>query len=99
MLKLCVIDTGDGMTGEEMLKFINQLSSSGSVQSMTANYGIGAKIATATRNPAGVVYQSWKDSEGYMIQLEKNSDTGEYGLMAANEHMIYIDRVRLRIQT
>src|SRR5437762_7568468 len=26
--KLCVIDTGDGMTGDEMVKFINQLSSS-----------------------------------------------------------------------
>src|SRR5512136_1031884 len=26
--KLCVCDTGDGMTGEEMVKFINQLSSS-----------------------------------------------------------------------
>lgn len=80
VMKLCVIDNGDGMTGEEMMKFINQLSSSGSVQSMTANYGIGAKIATATKNPAGVVYQSWKNGEGYMIHLEKNIDTGEYGL-------------------
>ena len=30
--KLCVIDTGDGMTGEEMVRFINQLSSSVSTQ-------------------------------------------------------------------
>lgn len=80
VMKLCVIDTGDGMTGEEMLKFINQLSSSGSEQSMTANYGIGAKIAAATKNPAGVIYQSWKNGEGYMIHLEKNPETGEYGL-------------------
>ena len=80
VMKLCVIDTGDGMTGEEMLKFINQLSSSGSEQSLTANYGIGAKIAAATRNPAGIIYQSWRDGEGYMIQLEKNTKTGEYGL-------------------
>ena len=79
--KLCVIDTGDGMTGEEMLKLINQLSSSGSVQSLSANYGIGAKIAAATKNPAGVIYQSWKNGEGYMIQLEKNKATGEYGLV------------------
>ncbi len=80
VMKLCVIDTGDGMSGEEMLKFINQLSSSGAEQSMTANYGIGAKIAAATKNPAGVIYQSWKNGDGYMIQLEKSAETGEYGL-------------------
>jgi len=80
VMKLCVIDTGDGMTGEEMLKYINQLSSSGSEQSMTANYGIGAKIAAATKNPAGIIYQSWKNGDGYMIQMEKNPVTGEYGL-------------------
>ena len=53
--KLCVIDTGDGMTGDEMVKFINQLSSSMSAQSFSGNYGVGAKIAAATRNPAGVL--------------------------------------------
>ena len=54
--RLCIIDTGDGMTGEEMVKFINQLSSSASKQSLQGNYGVGAKIAAATRNPAGVSY-------------------------------------------
>ena len=78
--KLCVIDTGDGMTGDEMLKYINQLSSSRSVQSLSTNYGIGAKIAAATKHPAGIIYQSWKNGEGYMIHLEKNESTGEYGL-------------------
>ena len=79
-MKLCVIDTGDGMTGEEMMRFINQLSSSGSQQSITGNYGVGAKIAAATRNSAGVVYQSWKDGDGFMVHLEKHPATGEYGL-------------------
>jgi hypothetical protein len=79
-MKLCVVDTGDGMTGDNMLRFINQLSSSGSEQSFTGNYGVGAKIAAATKNPAGVIYQSWKDGEGYMVQLEKSRTTGEYGL-------------------
>ncbi|MDE0411712.1 MAG: hypothetical protein OXI37_05815 [Gammaproteobacteria bacterium] len=78
-MKLCITDTGDGMTGEEMQQFINQLSSSGSKQSISANYGVGAKIAAATKNPAGVIYQSWKDGQGWMIHLEK-SNTGEYGL-------------------
>ncbi len=80
VMKLCVIDTGDGMTGEEMLKYINQLSSSGSVQSFAANYGIGAKIAAATKNPEGIIYQSWKNGIGVMIQLAKDPETGEYGL-------------------
>lgn len=79
-MKLCIVDTGDGMTGDQMIRFINQLSSSGSEQSFTGNYGVGAKIAAATKNPAGVVYQSWKGGEGYMVQLEKNASTGEYGL-------------------
>ena len=48
-MKVCIVDTGDGMTGEEMIKFINQLSSSGSQQSFTGNYGVGAKIAAATK--------------------------------------------------
>ena len=80
MKKLCITDSGDGMTGEEMEKFINQLSSSGGEQSFSSNYGVGAKIAAATKNPAGVVYQSWKNGDGYMIQLYKSLETGSYGL-------------------
>jgi hypothetical protein len=79
-MKLCVVDTGDGMTGNDMIKFINQLSSSGSEQSFTGNYGVGAKIAAATKNPAGVIYHSWKNGEGHMVQLGKSGTTGEYGL-------------------
>lgn len=79
-MKLCITDTGDGMTGEEMLEFINQLSSSGAEQSFSTNYGVGAKIAAATKNPAGVIYQSWKHGQGWMVHLEKNGTTGEYGL-------------------
>lgn len=79
-MKLCIVDTGDGMTGEEMQQFINQLSSSGSDQSITGTYGVGAKIAAATKNPAGVIYQSWKNGEGTMIELLKDPNTGQYGL-------------------
>jgi hypothetical protein len=79
-MKVCIVDTGDGMTTDDMIRFINQLSCSGAEQSFTGNYGVGAKIAAATRNPAGVIYQSWKNAEGYMVQLEKNQAIGEYGL-------------------
>ena len=78
--KLCITDTGDGMTGDEMVKFINQLSSSVSEQSFSGNYGVGAKIAAATRNTAGVIYLSWKNGDGSMIELFRNQKTGQYGL-------------------
>jgi hypothetical protein len=78
--KLCVIDTGDGMTGEEMVRYINQLSSSLAEQSFAGNYGVGAKIAAATRNRAGLIYQSWKHGEGAMIHLWRDPATAQYGL-------------------
>lgn len=78
--KLAVIDTGIGMTGEEMVLYINALSSSMNEQSATGNFGVGAKIAAAPRNHAGLVYLSWKDGVGYMIHLWRDPDTGVYGL-------------------
>ena len=78
--KLCVTDNGVGMTGEEMEKYINQLSSSGSEQSLTTNYGVGGKIATATKNHAGVIYISWKDGGSALVHLWRDPETGQYGL-------------------
>lgn len=78
--KLSITDTGCGMTGEEMCQYINQLSSSGTIQSSDGNYGVGAKVAAATRNHAGLIYLSWKDSQGAMIHLWRNPDTKQYGL-------------------
>ena len=75
--KLCVMDNGDGMTGKEMVQFINQLSSSLTIQTFSGNYGVGAKIAAATRNPAGVVYLSWKRGDGSMIHMYRNRDLGQ----------------------
>lgn len=77
--KLCVMDNGDGMTPEEMIKYINHLSSSLSDQSFEGNYGVGAKIAAATRNPAGLIYMSWKNGEGSMIHLWRDKSE-QYGL-------------------
>lgn len=78
--KLACIDNGSGMTPEEMRRYINHLSASGQRQALDANYGVGAKVAAATRNPAGMMYQSWVDGQGAMIQLWRDPDTGEYGL-------------------
>lgn len=78
--KLCVVDTGCGMGGEEMVRYINQLSSSVHAQSHDGNFGVGAKIAAATRNHQGLLYLSWKDGIGSMIHLWRDPDTGAYGL-------------------
>ena len=78
--KLSITDTGCGMTGEEMRQYINQLSSSGGVQASDGNFGVGAKVAAATRNHAGLIYLSWKDGQGSMIHLWRNPETKQYGL-------------------
>lgn len=78
--KLCICDNGIGMAGDELVRYINSLSASGSIQGMDANYGVGAKIAAATRNPEGLVYLSWQDSVGAGIQLVKDG-SGQYGLL------------------
>jgi len=78
--KLSITDNGVGMTGEEMVRYINQLSSSVSVQSLNGNYGVGAKIATATRNHSGVMYLSWKNGLGSLIHFWRDPESDKYGL-------------------
>jgi hypothetical protein len=80
VFKLACIDTGIGMTGPEMLRYINMLSSSMHQQSHDTNFGVGAKVAAATRNHAGLVYLSWKEGVGSMIHLWRDPDTEQYGL-------------------
>ena len=79
-VKLCVIDTGDGMTGPEMVQYINKLSASISRQSKTGNFGVGAKISAAPLNHEGLVYLSWKHGKGSMIHLQFDKVKGIYGL-------------------
>lgn len=78
--KLCVIDTGTGMTGEEMVNYINKLSSSIHHQSDAGNFGVGAKISAVPLNPRGLIYLSWKEGQGSMIHLWFDEATQEYGL-------------------
>jgi len=78
--KLACIDTGAGMTGPDMVRFINELSSSMHTQSASGNFGVGAKIAAAPRNPHGMVYKSWRDGIGHMIHLWFDPERQVYGL-------------------
>lgn len=79
--KICIIDTGDGMSERELVSYINSLSSSGADQSIHGRYGMGAKIAGLTKNSAGLLYLSWKNGIGSMIHAWKDK-SGKYGLKA-----------------
>lgn len=86
VLKLCITDNGDGMTGPEMVKFINQLASGYNKQDISGNYGIGAKISTLPKNPEGVIYQSWKYDPvapqlGAMVHSCWDQDEDAFGLL------------------
>ena len=56
--KLRITDNGDGMTADEVRENINRLSASAGVQAFDKNFGIGAKVTAAVRNPHGVMYKS-----------------------------------------
>lgn len=67
-----------------MIRYVNHLlSSSRHEQSHDANFGVGAKVAAATRNHAGLVYLSWKDGHGWMTHLWRDPGCGQYGLARA----------------
>lgn len=89
LTKLCCIDTGIGMTGPEMVGYVNKLAKSGHLQASTANYGVGGKISAAPLNPEGMIYMSWKDGQGSMVVLWKNPTTGKYGLKALESNGRY----------
>lgn len=78
--KLSITDTGIGMSGPDMVEYINHLSSSGGLQAHFANFGVGAKISAATRNHAGLIYLSWKSGAGSMIHLWRDPENEVYGL-------------------
>ena len=77
--KLSVIDTGTGMTAEELRYYINQLAASGREQSLTGNFGVGAKVAAGSRNPHGLEYRSWHQGEGSLVCFKRHPD-GRWGL-------------------
>ena len=78
--KLSLWDTGDGMTGDEMVEYINHLSSSVGVQALDRNFGVGAKITAGVSNPVGLVYTSLKNGEVHQIHFWRDPDTNEYGI-------------------
>ena len=77
--KLSVIDTGTGMTAEQLRYYINQLAASGREQSSTGNFGVGAKVAAGSWNPDGLEYRSWHQGRGSLVCF-KRDPKGHWGL-------------------
>ena len=50
-IKLSIVDTGDGMWAGELESRINRLSSSGSQQTHTGNFGVGVGVRVDIRTP------------------------------------------------
>src|SRR5262249_39687146 len=78
--KICFIDTGDGMTPDQMINLLNNLSASGDIKNEFQNYGVGAKISALTRNHCGIQYESWKDGKGHTVFIKYNAGEGIYGI-------------------
>jgi len=77
--KLSIIDTGPSMTGEDLRSLMNNMYSSGKVQSIEGNFGIGAKVAALYRNPKGMVYKCFRNGQGVMAEFVRKSN-GSYGM-------------------
>jgi hypothetical protein len=61
--KLCIIDTGTGMSAEELIENLNKLASTGRKQAFDENFGIGAKVSALPHNHKGLFYISLKKGE------------------------------------
>jgi hypothetical protein len=87
--KLTIWNTGPGMDAAELLHISNIASSIGKERSLTANFGMGAKVASLPSNQRGIRYRSCKFGRVHEVILCKRDgiygrlrryhpDTGEY---------------------
>lgn len=90
LTKLACIDAGVAMDPVEMPEYLNDLASSGKQQALDRNYGIGAKVSAAVANSFGVVYSSWKDGLGHMVELGRDT-VGTWGM---RQHRLKSGEVR-----
>lgn len=78
--KIAFTDNGDGMSPEQMLNLLNNLSASGSVTNEYVNYGVGAKISAMTRNHIGIQYESWQNGVGYSVLIRYKAEEDIFGV-------------------
>jgi hypothetical protein len=82
--KLTIIDDGEGMTPEQILKNLGELGGS-SRNNRYKNFGCGAKIAGLSWNKYGIIYRCWVDGEGFAVHFLKHPITKLYGALKIDE--------------
>jgi hypothetical protein len=83
--KLCIRNAGRGMSAEELDRICDLASSLYKENSLDANFGMGAKVASLPSNKHGLRYRSCKDgvvSEVIMCQRD-----GVYGRLRRGENV------------
>lgn len=80
---LACADSGDGMTRAELERYTTTLAVEGASgnQSLTGNQGMGLKISGPTRHKRGILIRTWKQGEGWMVQVGWDPERREYGLI------------------
>lgn len=81
--KLCIWNTGRGLSQEELLKISDLSSSLFKSVGLDGNFGMGAKVASLTSNKLGLRYRSCKD--GKVSQIILGQRNGIYGRLVQRE--------------
>ncbi len=76
-----IADNGKGMTPDQLVEFFNTFGGGGKpIGGVAENFGVGSKTSLLPWNGHGVVVVSWVDGIPAMVWLQRDADTGEYGL-------------------
>jgi hypothetical protein len=77
--KLTIWNTGPGLDDAELLKICNIAASLRKEKSLSANFGMGAKVASLPSNQIGMRYRSCKSGKVHQLLLGKRD--GKYGII------------------
>lgn len=75
--KLCIWNTGPGMSGQELHDICDLASSMGKEKALDQNFGMGAKVASLPSNQLGMRYRSCK--QGLVSEVVLGKRDGVYG--------------------
>lgn len=81
-----IADNGKGMTGKQLYEYFSYAGSGEKrIGGEHDNFGIGAKISLMPWNTYGLVIVSWVEGAASMIWIQRNPQSGEYGLRSFEE--------------
>jgi hypothetical protein len=75
--KLCIINTGPGLSSEQLYRICDLASSLGKTTSLDGNFGMGAKVASLPSNKHGLRYRSCQ--AGTVSEVILGQRDGIYG--------------------